>query len=83
MTNPELHQESGAMSEGAHAVGFIDSQMGRFTTARTLYEGRATIANYRASGLITFPEDRALPVEPEPEDTEHQDYQEWRKVMNL
>jgi hypothetical protein len=61
MTNPELHQESGAMSEGAHAVGYANSLVGYFTAQETLRRGAEAVAKLRASGLITFPEDRGEP----------------------
>ena len=58
MTNPEYHEETGAMSEGAHAVGYANSLVGHFTAQETLRRGAEAVASYRASGLITFPEDR-------------------------
>jgi len=60
MTNPEHHQETGTMSEGAHAVGYADSLIGHFTAQETLRRGAEAVATLRAAGLITFPEDREL-----------------------
>ena len=58
MTDPELHQETGEMSEGAHAVGYADSLVGHFTAQETLRRGKAAVEHFTAMGLITFPEDR-------------------------
>jgi len=57
-TETENHEETGAMSEGAHAVGYANSLVGHFTAQETLKRGAEAVASYRATGLITFPEDR-------------------------